>query len=310
MAESAASDSYVRDGYEIVRGFVEPDSARQAVALVDGLRAHIRRTRNIDDQRIQPLKRYLGDTRYAQLGALAGFDRLRKLLESRIGPGAEADSELLGLWIEPSRRTYVLPWHRDLRDNAKGLDWSEWYAHMASPRFFNQFHIALEPDDCLWVVPGSHLRDDTDVEKRMFPDRPIVVDFIENDLNPWYDKADKYPPRFGRRWALNQFDRIYFGRLGLPPYAAARRRNDAVYARALDYCRSMPGAVQVKLQAGDLMMYRNSVWHTAIYRADVRRTTLFSNASTPESLAWLAGQRKRMAEFGTNARWFSRDQLG
>ncbi len=310
MAESAAGDSYVRQGFEIIRGFVDSESIGRMMALIGDLRGHVRRTRNIDDQRIQPLKRYLGDVRYAELSALAGFDRLRGLLESRIGPGAEADAELLGLWIEPSRRTYVLPWHRDLRDNAKGLDWADWYAHMLNPRFFNQFHIALEPDECLWVVPGSHLRDDTDDERRMFPDRPIVVDFVENDLNPWYDKADKYPPRFSRRWAVNQFDRIYYGRLGLPPYAAARRRNDEINARALDYCRSMPGAVQVKLQAGDLMMYRNSIWHTAIYRADVQRTTLFSNASTPESLAWLVGQRKRMAELGAAARWFSRDQLG
>jgi ectoine hydroxylase-related dioxygenase (phytanoyl-CoA dioxygenase family) len=202
-----------------------------------------------------------------------------------------------------------LPWHRDLRDNAKGLDWRGFYDRMGDPRFFNQFHIALEADECLWVVPGSHARDDTETERRMFPHRPILVDFIERDLDPWYDGADKFPPRFGVRWAIERFDKLYYSYLGLPKRAAARRRNETVLAKSLDYCRAMPGAVRVELAPGDLMIYRNSIWHTAIYRADVRRMTLFSNASTPESLDWLAEQRRSIAGQGPAARWFSRDQM-
>jgi hypothetical protein len=296
-------------GFEIVRGFVRPEGVNRALDLVDGLRDVVRRSRFLDAQRVQPLRRHLGDERMVALADAVSFDRLRALFEERVGPGVDVDPDLLGLWIEPARRTYVLPWHRDLRDNAKGLDWNSWYRQMANPRFFNQFHIALLPDECLWIVPGSHLRDDTDFERHVFPSRPILVDFIERDLDPWYDGADKYPPRYGRRWAEEIFDKLYYSKLGLPLRPAARRRNAEIYARSLDYCRAMPDALQVKLQPGDLLIYRNSIWHTAIYRADVRRATLFSHASTPESLAWLTDQRQSIARQGTAARWFSRDQL-
>ncbi len=302
-------DALSRDGYEIVRDFVDPGAARRALTLVDGLRDVVRRSRFVDAQRVQPLKRHLSADQMSALAEAVGFPKLRELLETRVGPGIEANPDLLGLWIEPARRTYVLPWHRDLRDNSKGLDWNSWYREMSNPRFFNQFHIALIPDECLWVVPGSHLRDDTDFERRAFPSRPILVDFIERDLDPWYDGADKHPPRYSRHWIRDRIDRVYYGRLGLPLRPGIRRRNAAVYAQALDYCRSMPDALQVKLQPGDLLVYRNSIWHTAIYRADVKRATLFSSASTPESLAWLDVQRQSIAKQGAAARWFSRDQL-
>lgn len=310
MADAAGTVPLARDGYEIVRGFVDRDAVRRALELLDGLTARVRRSISNDAQRIQPLRRHLAPKRMAALADAVAFDRLREFLESRIGPAVDIEPNLLGLWIEPGQRTYVLPWHRDLRDNAKGLDWRAWYGHMSNPRFFNQFHIALVPDECLWVVPGSHTRDDTDVERRMFPSRPILVDFVERDLDPWYDGADKYPARFGPRWAKNTFDRYYSGRLGFPPRAGLRERNARVFEQALAYCRSMPGAVQVKLEPGDLLVYRNSIWHTAIYPADVGRITLFSNASTPESLAWIETQRASSAGQGAAARWFSRDQLG
>jgi len=302
-------DQLDQSGFEIVRGFVGAAAAARALVTVDELRDIVRRSRFVNAQRVQPLKRHISLEHMAQLAEIAGFVKLREMLETRVGPGIEVNPDLLGLWIEPARRTYVLPWHRDLRDNSKGLDWKSWYQQMGNPRFFNQFHIALLPDECLWVVPGSHLRDDTDFERRAFPSRPILVDFIERDLDPWYDGADKYPSRFSPRWIRDKIDRVYYGRLGLPPRPGMRRRNAAVYAQSLDYCRSMPDAMQVKPRPGDLLVYRNSIWHTAIYRADVKRATLFSSASTPESLAWLADQRQSIAKQGAAARWFSRDQL-
>lgn len=310
MADDGRGGPLVRDGFEIVRGFVTREAARRALDLLGDLRARVRRSISIDAQRVQPLRRHLAPERMAELARIAAFDRLREFLAARIGSGVDIEPNLLGLWIEPGRRSYVLPWHRDLRDNAKGLDWRSWYDNMTNPRFFNQFHIALVPDDSLWVVPGSHRRDDTETERRMFPTRPILVDFVERDLDPWYDGTDKYPPRFGPTWARNAFDRYYYGRLGLPPRKGLRKRNAELYERALGYCRSMPGAAQVKLEPGDVLIYRNCIWHTAIYRSEVARCTLFSNASTPESVAWVETQRQSSARLGAQARWFSRDQLG
>lgn len=298
-----------QDGVQVVRGFLDGVAVSRALAIVEPARAKARTALSIDAQRVQPLRRYLDPDALRELCDVAMLDRIRVELEVMVGPGIDIDHELFGLWIEPARRSYVLPWHRDLRDNAKGLDWKAWYGLLENPRYFNQFHIALYDDDSLWIVPGSHRRDDTPEEMRLCPTRPILVDFIERELDPWYDGADKYPPRNAIDRAVGLFDRYYYGRWRLPVRPDMRRRNVRVEHLAEDYCRSMPSARKVALNAGDLMVYRNSAWHTAIYRADRPRATLFSNAATAESYAWVRGQRDLIREKGAAVRWFSRDQL-
>ncbi len=58
--------------------------------------------------------------------------------------------------------------------------------------------------------------------------------------------------------------------------------------RCLDYCRSMPGATQVFLDAGDFMLYRNSLWHLGNYVPYKKRATLHDIMDTPEFKSWRA----------------------
>ncbi len=53
-----------------------------------------------------------------------------------------------------------------------------------------------------------------------------------------------------------------------------------------DYCRSMPGAVQLRLGPGDYALYRNTLWHLGCYLPYQRRATLHDGVDTPEFLAW------------------------
>ena len=55
---------------------------------------------------------------------------------------------------------------------------------------------------------------------------------------------------------------------------------------ALEYCRSLPGAVCLQLRAGDLAIYRNSLWHLGNYVPYCKRATLHDSADTPEFMAW------------------------
>lgn len=48
------------------------------------------------------------------------------------------------------------------------------------------------------------------------------------------------------------------------------------------YVQSMPGAVQVRLNAGDFMLYRNTLWHTGNYVPYVKRATIHGALLTPE----------------------------
>ncbi len=58
----------------------------------------------------------------------------------------------------------------------------------------------------------------------------------------------------------------------------------------VEYCRRMPGAVQVHLNAGDLALYRCVMWHIGSYAPYRKRATLHDIPDTPEYAAW----RKRI----------------
>lgn len=52
------------------------------------------------------------------------------------------------------------------------------------------------------------------------------------------------------------------------------------------YMRSMPGAVPVHLDAGDLCLYRNSLWHAGNYLPYLKRATLHDYVDTPAYRDW------------------------
>jgi hypothetical protein len=54
----------------------------------------------------------------------------------------------------------------------------------------------------------------------------------------------------------------------------------------LDYCRTMPGAVRLCLDAGDFALYRNTLWHLGNYAPHLKRATLHDSADTPEFAEW------------------------
>lgn len=54
----------------------------------------------------------------------------------------------------------------------------------------------------------------------------------------------------------------------------------------LDYTMSMPGAVQAHLNAGDFMLYRNSLWHIGNYLPYKRRATIHDVIGSPAYSAW------------------------
>jgi ectoine hydroxylase-related dioxygenase (phytanoyl-CoA dioxygenase family) len=58
-----------------------------------------------------------------------------------------------------------------------------------------------------------------------------------------------------------------------------------------EYVRSMPGAVQLHLEAGDHALYRNTLWHLGSYVPYCKRATLHDFVDTPEFRSW----RERMA---------------
>jgi ectoine hydroxylase-related dioxygenase (phytanoyl-CoA dioxygenase family) len=55
---------------------------------------------------------------------------------------------------------------------------------------------------------------------------------------------------------------------------------------SFDYASSMPGAVRLRLNAGDVALYRNSLWHLGSYVPYQKRATIHDYIDTPDFAAW------------------------
>lgn len=173
---------------------------------------------------------------------------LRRTVEAVLGPG-HAESDIMGILFEPRETAWATPWHRDWGYNVPGIDLDAFFdAALHRPGMFNQLNAALYEDHSLWVVPGSHRRLDTEAERGAF---------------------DGGVPPPGAE---------------LPPGMSPVERELA----CLEYTRSMPGAVQVALGAGDVAFYRAVGWHTGNYVPYTRRATLHDGFYGPEDRAWQA----------------------
>jgi ectoine hydroxylase-related dioxygenase (phytanoyl-CoA dioxygenase family) len=54
----------------------------------------------------------------------------------------------------------------------------------------------------------------------------------------------------------------------------------------MENCRAMPGALQVHLEPGDFLLYRNTTWHRGVYVPYRRRATIFDFVDSPEYARW------------------------
>jgi len=63
--------------------------------------------------------------------------------------------ELFNLLINPASHRFALRWHRD--DVSEAADEQEEVEMLRTSHFGVQWNTALYDDDCLYVVPGSHL---------------------------------------------------------------------------------------------------------------------------------------------------------
>ena len=120
----------------------------------------------------------------------------------------------------------VCRWHRDTANmDPVELD----LLLNQHPNALVQTNCAVYDDESLWVVPGSHRRDDTQDEVA-------------------------YSTRFDELGFVDAVDRV----------------------RAIesDVFGGMPGALNVKLTAGDCLLYNPLLWHAAEYRPEWKRCTL------------------------------------
>lgn len=189
----AFSDSmigaYERDGYVIFRQIVPPSLVADLRRVSERGRELARAAGGPLAQRLEPVANWDIDQKpfedYRDLPELR--DAIRRLLSPRHTYG---NRELhLGVLIEPVEVPYCMPWHQDLRHlTPRSLPFLTPEAKR-DPDLFNQINCALYRDDSLWVVPGSHARDDTVAEREAFPDGKPTAPSFEMESNEERERA-------------------------------------------------------------------------------------------------------------------------
>lgn len=171
------SEKHINDyenlGYTVFRGIVP-------VSLVEDLRRQCDRGAKLARAEHGPnIQRFVPKmTEGIELQPFTDFLELPAIREAvaRVLRAEVASSTVEGMFsvlVEPTEFPYCTAWHRDWRDNVVGLDLNRWNADYQNMSLFNQVNCALYEDSSTWVVPGSHLRHDTDAEFARFPTRPI-----------------------------------------------------------------------------------------------------------------------------------------
>jgi len=255
------------NGFIVIPNAIPTDLLRQLQNNADKFRKIARQIYGVQTQRLQPIERYAESEDHTLLDQFVSLPLLQEVVASVLGPAHEISIKHVGLMFEPKYLPYCIPWHRDWRDNSKGLDMNAWYRVYQDSDFFNQINCPLLEDHSLWVVRGSHLRPDTPEEEALFPTRPIMAPY--NDIER---KANK----------LNDF--LNFFKQG---------QTDVRAQKCLGYCKNMPNAEQVILKPGDCIIYRNTLWHLCNYHPQQKRATLHTTIITERYQQWIYDQKEK-----------------
>jgi hypothetical protein len=117
--------------------------------------------------------------------------------------------ELFNLLIEPAQHCFALGWHRD--DIRPDVTQAEERERLAAPTSGIQWNACLYDDDCLFLVPGTHVRLRTEEEQKANrTDPPAARLFRTTEVDEGYDGAWEVDPSTAMRVSLK-------GALLLPP---------------------------------------------------------------------------------------------
>lgn len=207
-------------------------------------------------QRLQPLASYDLDLQpFKDYGELAPLnDAIHRVLTPR---HYHADLTRTGVLLEPADHPWCTNWHRDWRD------------HMPEAVFEDEF------------------REDWDAQTFQVDYMNQVNCALYEDPSTWYVPGSHYRQQntSAEVAARDAYDRAVHRDAADSP---ERQERDC-----LAYCRNMPGAVQLRLNAGDFALYRSSGWHLGNYVPYRKRATIHDFVGTPEYRDYLEERARR-----------------
>jgi hypothetical protein len=176
-------EEYERLGFVVFREILPPRLIADLRRVADRGRELAREAGGPLAQRLEPVANW--DIDQKPFEDYRDLPELRVAIQQLLSPRhTYGNRELhLGVLIEPVEVPYCMPWHQDLRHLASSSLPFLTPAAKRDPDLFNQINCALYQDDSLWVVPGSHSRDDTEAEREAFPDGKPTAPSFEVETN-------------------------------------------------------------------------------------------------------------------------------
>ncbi|MCX5658994.1 MAG: phytanoyl-CoA dioxygenase family protein [Planctomycetota bacterium] len=239
---------YYRSGYIVYRAILPASLVNDLRRECDKAVRIARKLKGPQAQRLQPVAKFADEIDQRPFKDYAELPALRDALTQTLSEKHYyGKADVMGVLLEPAEEPWCTAWHRDMTLASSRVSPAEYQDIMLDWNSANQINAPLYDDECTWFVPGSHLR------------------------------ARNLP---GELAAASPSAHVDHG-------AGSAERDPVVKERICDaYTRGMPGAVQLRLSAGDFAMYRPLGWHIGNYLPYKKRATLHDAVFTPEYEVW------------------------
>jgi len=244
--------SYITYGFAVFRQIIPPSLLEDLRKGSDRARDVAREVNGPQAQRLEPI--WTHDLDLAPFWAFSELDTLTDAVARLLSP-EHIHGLPKSILFEPAEHAYTLPWHRDWGDIVSR---EEWLAVLFETEYLNQMNAPLYEDTSLWVVPGSQYREELPSERLA----------LAEGLLPAPEGTRE---ELSRNWSQEPF---------------AGMTETEREQRGISYCRGMPNAVCLPLDAGDVAIYRNALWHTGTYVPYKKRATMHGYIDTPAFGEW------------------------
>jgi len=244
--------NYYTQGYVIFRGIIPPSLLSDMRRGAEKAREVAHRVNGPNTQRIQPL------TRFAE----------------------EVD-------LQPFRDYSNLPALRKAVDTV--MPYENWWGIREGKECY--LGILLEPTTEAYATAWHRDWRDNCSGLPLAEWEPELTNFrLFNQMNcALYEDGSTWivPGSHIRRDLDAEFARFPTRPIAPPNYAGKTNNEEREYI-GTQYCRSLPGAMQVRLDAGDFLLYRNSLWHIGNYVTYKKRATMHDIMNSNEFASWMA----------------------
>lgn len=243
-------EKYMRQGFFIFRQIVPPTLLRDLREQVEIARDLAHSVIGPQTQRLQPLELYADRLDLQPFREYIDHPKICDAVAQVFGGGySHGKLDTMGLLVEPVNHPYHLGWHRD-------------YIAQLPPE--EREETIKEMFEAIW----NDLRFFNQVNCALYPDS--CTWFVPGSHRRHHDLPGEHQTTGDRR-------------LRRPPKGMS---NTEAEQHFIAHCRQMPGAVQIHLEPGDMMVYRNLGWHTGNYQTQPPRATIHDFVYHPDWPAW------------------------